>query len=144
MIPHLTPIGQCKELAGLAPHEIVLGVSPSEKHERLLAKYRRARRSQTVARAKIVADIRAAVSTGAKREAADLLIVLRRLLALGPGQKPDPGAAPPSPRRSASPRRRAGWRPMGARTCDLPQSEGGQVVVFESPVIRKRLGDPVV
>jgi hypothetical protein len=79
----LTPIERCQEIAGLAPHEIVIGVSPSEKHERLLAKYRRARRSPTVARARIVADLRAAVRAGAAGDAADLLIVLRRLLALG-------------------------------------------------------------
>ena len=82
----LTPIARCQEIAGLAPHEMVVGVSPSEKHERLLAKYRRARRSPTVARAKIVADLRAAVKSGANGDAADLLIVLRRLLALGPDQ----------------------------------------------------------
>jgi hypothetical protein len=83
MFTPLSPIERCQEIAGLAPHEIVIGVSPSEKHDRLLAKYRRARRSHTMARAKIVADLRAAVTSGATRDAADLLIVLRRLLALG-------------------------------------------------------------
>jgi hypothetical protein len=82
MSSHLTPLEYCREIAGLAPHEIVIGVTPGEKHERLLAKYRSARRSLTVARTKIVADLRAAVTSGAKGEAADLLIVLRRLLSM--------------------------------------------------------------
>lgn len=111
MNARLTPIERCKEAAGLAPHEIVLGVSPNETHERLLAKYRCARRSHAVARARIVADIRAAVSSGATREAADLLIVLRRLLAL---DMAGPGRAAISPRRRASERRPPASR-LGAR-----------------------------
>lgn len=81
MFAQLTPIESCQEIAGLAAHEIMLGVTPGEKHERLLARYRRARRSPAITRAKIVADIRVAVTRGARGEAADLLIVLRRLLA---------------------------------------------------------------
>ncbi len=88
MTVQFTSIARCREVAGLGPHEIVLGAAPSEKHERLLAGYCRNRRSRAVARAKIVADIRVAVMQGATREAADLLIVLRRLLSeaapLGP------------------------------------------------------------
>ena len=103
----LRPIARCQEIAGLAPHEMVVGVSPSEKHERLLAKYRRARRSPTVARAKIVADLRAAVKSGANGDAADLLIVLRRLLALG---------GSPAAFRSASVARRPGPMPLWVRT----------------------------
>lgn len=103
----LTPIARCQEIAGLAPHEMVVGVSPSEKHDRLLAKYRRARRSPTVARAKIVADLRAAVKSGASGDAADLLIVLRRLLALGDS---------PATFRSASVARRPIAMPLSIRT----------------------------
>jgi hypothetical protein len=99
MSSHLTPIETCREIAGLAPHEMVIGVSPSERHERLLAKYRCARRSQTVARAKIVADLRAAVTAGATGEAADLFIVLRRFLSL---------TAPVAPMRPAGFARRSG------------------------------------
>ncbi len=80
MTAQLTPIARCLEIAGLGPHEIMLGAAPGEKHERLLARYCRDRRSRAVARTKVVADIRAALMQGATREAADLLIVLRRLL----------------------------------------------------------------
>ncbi|WP_442753349.1 polysaccharide deacetylase [Methylocystis sp. JAN1] len=133
----LTPIERCKEVAGLEPHEIVLGVSPSEKHERLLAKYRRARRSQALTRARIVADIRAAVAAGATREAADLLIVLRRLLAL---------AAPRAPRRgrSACSRRpalvlRARWaRRLSAETARAgAEPDGPEAAVLRLPAREK-------
>lgn len=76
----LTPIARCREIAGLGPHEIMVGAVPCEKHERLLARYCGDRRSRAVARATIVADIRAAILSGSTRDAADLLIVLRRLL----------------------------------------------------------------
>ncbi len=120
MNPELTPIARCEEIAGLEPHELVLGVSPGRKHERLLAAYRRGRRSPTVARVRIVADIREAVAHGAASRAADLLIVLRRLLATHSGP------------RLASPARRSMALPHGAyrsgtgarlRRADLPSEE---------------------
>ncbi|MBM3551735.1 MAG: polysaccharide deacetylase [Alphaproteobacteria bacterium] len=80
MIPELMPIRRCAELAGLRSHELVLGVSPSDEHERMLARYRRAV-SLDAARGRVVADIRSAVKRGAARRAADLLIVLRCLFA---------------------------------------------------------------
>lgn len=89
MISNLTPLTRCQRIAGLAAHEIVLGVTPGKKHERLLARYRRGRGRKSAARVAIVADIRAALQAGARAEAADLLIVLRRLLTLdldGAGQ----------------------------------------------------------
>ncbi|TLG79181.1 polysaccharide deacetylase [Methylocystis sp. B8] len=79
MIPELTPIERCAEMAGLRSYEIVLGVSPSDKHQRMLARYRR-NLSVDAARRRLVADIRNAVKIGAPRRAADLLIVLRWLL----------------------------------------------------------------
>lgn len=109
MAPRLTPIARCAEIAGLAPYEIMLGVSPSEKHERMLAKYRRARRSVAVARAKIVADLRAAILRGACSEAADLLIVLRRLMAFGPSARGG-RANWPERRPRGAPRTRSSWR----------------------------------
>jgi hypothetical protein len=126
----LTPIERCREIAGLAAHEMVVGVSPTEKHERLLAKYRRARRSCTVARAKIVADLRAAVKSGATGDAADLLIVLRRLLALG---------APQASPRPASAARRSGAARLSVRTplrAEAPSparvtSGGAEVIPFQ-------------
>lgn len=90
MIAQLAPIRHCQEVAGLAAHEIVLGVAPARKHERLLARYRRARRSAAMSRARVVADIRAAMMRGAAKEAADLLIVLRRLLTLASRAAPAP------------------------------------------------------
>ncbi len=98
----LTPIARCREIAGLGAHEIMVGAVPEEKHERLLARYCRHRRSHAVARAKIVADIRAAVSHGATRDAADLLIVLRRLLSSA-----EPSSRPPCLRRPIGGRRHA-------------------------------------
>lgn len=138
----LTPIERCSEVAGLAPHEIVLGVSPGEKHERLLAKYRRARRSRAMARARIVADIRAAVSSGATREAADLLIVLRRLLALD-ARQPRRVATSFSRRRGApAPRRPASClraRSAAARAPDHPEA-----IVLHLPQGPKIPVEPVV
>jgi hypothetical protein len=52
----LTPIERCSEIAGLRAHEIVIGVSHCETHERMLAQYRRAR-SQGAARARIVGKV---------------------------------------------------------------------------------------
>ncbi len=82
MNPELMPIRRCAEIAGLRSHELVVGVSPSDKHHRMLARYRRAV-SLDAARGRVVADIRGAVAIGAARRAADLLIVLRWLLASG-------------------------------------------------------------
>ncbi|WP_363349206.1 polysaccharide deacetylase [Methylocystis echinoides] len=95
----LTPIARCQEIAGLGPHEIMLGAVPGEKHERLLARYCRNRRSAALARTAIVADIRAAVTDGATREAADLLIVLRRLLSQPASSRRPPCARRPLGRR---------------------------------------------
>jgi hypothetical protein len=100
MNARLTPI-ECCEVAGLAAHEILLGATPGETHERLLAAYCRERRSLAVARSRIVADIRAALARGATGDAADLLIVLRRLLSFSA-----PDLRPPCARRLPGPRRR--------------------------------------
>lgn len=121
----LAPIERCREVAGLAPHEMVLGVSPNEAHARMLDSYRRARHSQAMARARIVADIRAAVSCGATREAADLLVVLRWLLATGAADSPRLSAPSCSRRQGRDNRRRTSraasasvggdWRPATQR-----------------------------
>jgi hypothetical protein len=78
----LAPIDFCRTAAGLGPHELLLGVTPGGRHERLLQKYRSPRRSPAMARARIVADLRAALARGETGEAADLLVALRRLLAM--------------------------------------------------------------
>lgn len=83
MTQDLIPISRCAEISGLRSHEMVLGVTPSLEHERLLANYQFEQgRVRQDARVALVADIRAAVAVGASRRAADLLVVLRRLLAL--------------------------------------------------------------
>lgn len=82
MNTHLTPLERCREIAGLSSHEMMIGVVPSEKHEDMLSKYVGARRSLGFVRMTIVADLRAALAAGAARDAADLIVVLRRFLAL--------------------------------------------------------------
>ncbi|MGD9545285.1 MAG: polysaccharide deacetylase [Methylocystis sp.] len=124
MNPEFTPIEHCAEIAGLRGHELVLGVSPSDKHHRMLARYRRAV-SLDAARGRVVADIRSAVEIGASRRAADLLIVLRWLLA--------PGASCEESRAIARPRRRAmsaRWRRSVVASPAAPPStaQGGVVV----------------
>jgi len=132
MVALLTPIDRCAEVAGLAPHEILLGVAPGKKHERLLAKYRRARRSEALTRARLVADIRTAISAGATGEAADLLVVLRRLLALGPAPKPRAagGAQSSSRRRIMAPRGRVGGHSTGLRLYEEAPLEA-RIIAFD-------------
>lgn len=136
----MTPIDRCSEVAGLRPHEIVVGVTPSEKHERLLKRYR-SRRSRAAARVKLVADIRRAVSAGAARSAADLLIVLRRLLALGPCA-PAGGRAPGTRRRRGASRERSVWR-AGLSKTRVPTASGAKVIPFPSRPANGA-ADPVV
>lgn len=129
MIPELTPIERCAEMAGLRSHEIVLGVSPGDKHYRMFARYRRAV-SLDAARTRVVADIRNAVEIGAARRAADLLIVLRWLLA--PGASCDTSRMMARPRRRVSaPRRRLGWRAHGS-AAQPGVREGDVVALFDS------------
>lgn len=101
MSAELASIDFCRKLAGLAPHEILLGVTPRARHARILAKYRGARRSPAMARVRIVADLRAALARGARVEAADLLLALRQLLAQNAGMV---AAAPLRRRPSSRPR----------------------------------------
>ncbi len=108
MTYELITVARCADLSGLGPREIVLGVSPSRMHISLYESYllHRHRGWETV-RDMIVADIRMALDLGAQKRAADLLIVLRRLL---------------SEPRMIEPRRTAGEvvplrvRPSAART----------------------------
>jgi len=106
MLPELTPIARCAQIVGLGAHEMVLGVSPGEKHERLLATYRRAY-APAAARKRIVSDMRDALGSGAKMRAADLLIVLRRLLA---SESASDDRGPPARRRNRPMRLRLNWR----------------------------------
>lgn len=72
---------QCQRQAGLSSHEVVLGVSPTEKHERLLASYMlNIVRGERFVFEMIVADVRGFIDLGALDYAGDTFIVLRRFL----------------------------------------------------------------
>jgi hypothetical protein len=74
-------VAQCAALSGLGPHEMVLGTTPTAMHDFLYADYLLHRDGGWEALGDlIVADIRSSLDQGALRQAADLLIVLRRLL----------------------------------------------------------------
>ncbi|KAF0135391.1 MAG: hypothetical protein FD148_703 [Methylocystaceae bacterium] len=89
-------VQQLPALAGLAPNEIVLGVTPSAEHDRLLASYLfNLERGPAAVRDMIVADFRCFFDLGARRQAADMLIVLRRFLS----DHPQAGRVPPERKR---------------------------------------------
>ena len=77
----MVTVEQCAMFAELAPHELYLGAPPSATHRALLSFYLQDldRLGPRQVREIIVADIRVALSFGAVRQAADLLIVLREL-----------------------------------------------------------------
>ena len=77
----MVTVEQCATFAKLAPHELYLGAPPSATHRALLSFYLQDldRLGPRQVREIIVADIRVALSLGAVRQAADLLIVLREL-----------------------------------------------------------------
>ncbi|MGA8169219.1 MAG: polysaccharide deacetylase [Methylocystis sp.] len=82
MTADMISISRCIALSGLGMNELVLGVSPTRRHDRLLANYvvDLGKRSDEL-RDRIVRDIRASLSFGATGLAADLVIVLRLALA---------------------------------------------------------------
>lgn len=82
MSTHLTSLERCREIAGLSSREMMIGVVPTKKHDDMLSKYLGARRSFRLVSMTIVADLRAALAAGAARDAADLIVVLRRFLSL--------------------------------------------------------------
>ncbi len=74
-------ITQCAESSGLAPNEMILGVTPSSRHHSLFASYLlNKERSPAAIRDMIISDLRSFLDLGAKQRAADLLIVLRLFL----------------------------------------------------------------
>lgn len=81
----MIPLAECSASTGLAPSETILGVSPSDKHEKTLSSYLlNSHRGAAVVRDILVADIRGFIDLGLPHVAADLLIVLRLLLAKCP------------------------------------------------------------
>jgi len=78
-------VSQCAAQAGLASNELVLGAIPSFEHDALLESYLlNGHRGLGAVRAMIVADMRGFLDLGVTARAADLLIVLRRLLTAHP------------------------------------------------------------
>ncbi|MBI1869259.1 MAG: hypothetical protein HYS06_13365 [Methylocystis sp.] len=74
-------VAQCAAFSGLASSELVLGVTPSARHNWLLSGYLlNLGRGPQAVRDMIVADLRGWLDLGARRRAADLLIVLRFFL----------------------------------------------------------------
>jgi hypothetical protein len=72
---------QCTCFAGLSSHEVILGVTPSARHEALFRSYIAITSlSKAALRSLIVTDLRDFLDLGAIRQAGDRLIVLRRFL----------------------------------------------------------------
>ena len=129
----LTSIERCAEISGLRGSEIVLGVSPDARHERMLLRYRRVV-SQDVARAQLVAEIRESLNLGSPSRAADLLIVLRRLLAEGAGFCA--ARAPTAARRRGEPARAR----RGATT--VPPASPARMAAVEGATVLPWRGAP--
>jgi hypothetical protein len=80
----LASLSKCISVAGLRADELFLGVALCERHQRLFASYRFAELcSGSEMQSALVDDIRAAIAMFAFSHAADLLIVLRKLLGTG-------------------------------------------------------------
>jgi hypothetical protein len=72
---------QCRAIAGLSSREVILGMTPSTRHERLLRSYVAITRlSRAALQAMIVSDLRDFLALGAMRQAGDRFVVLRRFL----------------------------------------------------------------
>jgi hypothetical protein len=81
MTAHLISFSQCVAASGLVADEMIVGVAPSQLHDRLYESYLRHRKdAQDSLPDRIVRDIRGCISLGAMKPAADLVIVLRRVL----------------------------------------------------------------
>jgi hypothetical protein len=82
MTADMISVSQCAALSGLAADEMILGVTPSKLHEQLFERYiLDCEGGHNRLRDRIVRDIRSCIGLGAKKRAADLLIVLRHALA---------------------------------------------------------------
>ena len=81
MISTQITVAHCAALSGLGTNEMMLGVTPTAMHDSLHASYLlHPKKDWECVREMIVADIRASLDLGASKQAADLLIVLRRFL----------------------------------------------------------------
>ena len=81
-------LAQCRRIAGLKSHEMILCAEPSARHRSLLASYLLSLRwGESVVLDLILADLRSALDLGALTLAADLLLVLRCFLQDHPGAR---------------------------------------------------------
>ncbi len=81
----MIPMADCSASTGLAPSELILGVRPSDKHERTLSSYLLNRhRGAAIVRDIIIADIRGFIDLGLPHVAANLTVVLRLFLSKCP------------------------------------------------------------
>jgi hypothetical protein len=140
MAANLISVSQCVAYSGLAADELILGVAPSKLHDRLHERYLLdCGGGHEALRNRIVQDIRGCLALGATKRAADLLIVLRRVLTqrtrtaggASEGRKPTPGGG----LRIVSSRRDA---EKGAA------SNGDNVLSLESYRRKLRLASPSV
>ncbi len=82
MTADMISVSLCSALSGLGANEVVLGVTPTKRHDELYENYLfNLGKRYGALPGRIVADIRASLDIGATRLAADLLIVLRLALA---------------------------------------------------------------
>lgn len=85
MTADMISVSQCIALSGLGVNEVILGVTPTKRHDQLCESYLLIPGGRyDVLRDRIVGDIRASLELGARRLAADLLIVLRLAFARRP------------------------------------------------------------
>lgn len=95
-------VAQCASFAGLSPKEIILGASPSRRHEALLWSYLlnlhrgpllNLNRGPVVIREMILSDLRTSLDLGAHNWAGDLFFVLRAFLSEYPEARRSPAAS---------------------------------------------------
>lgn len=122
----LASLAHCAAVAGLQPHEMVAGVMPTAKHERMFQRYRC--QSSATAQGRLVAEIRDALAIGAATRAGDLLILLRWAIAT-----PQP-VGQPSRRRRRMPIRlaRKAWLNPVATVAERETREAVVTPLFES------------
>jgi len=111
---------QCASITGLSSHEVILGVTPSARHDALLRSYTSiASLGKAALCGLIVTDLRNFLDLGATRQAGDRFIVLRRFLS---EELDAPSAERPRAIRADGVR---GWRPTSRSERALRQPDTG-------------------
>jgi hypothetical protein len=115
---------QCTSIAGLSSNEVILGVTPSARHEALLQSYVSIRCLSRVAlRGLIVRDLRNFLDLGATRQAGDRFIVLRQFLSENSDARPSASEVEKAAAIRADAIR--GWRPKSPVARDRRPPEIG-------------------